>query len=362
MPQADAKRTTPKCPRCHGRGLEELGLDGHAVDVCARCSGLWCESSRWNPERLGDAPVVGPFRERAPDVIAEGQSKLKCPECARPLTILRVRAVEGLEIDQCDGCGGVWFDHREWEYLEALRSWQAHTDSSQRPPSWAEWAFQIVLRLPVEFNVPPRRVPFATIVIIALCVIVQALGGFAQWGNYGVQLGTQFGLHELSTLFAYQFIHAGWLHLFANMYFLYILGDNIEDVMGAALYVPLFLLSGAAAAVVFLFVTVSGAPPLVGASGAVAGVMAAYLILFRDAKLTFMLIIKQIKIPAWGWLAIWLVLQIAFALYDPTGARTHVAWVAHIGGFAVGFFLIWPLRHFLVERHALLHLLHTRRI
>lgn len=362
MPTTRAKRTTLKCPRCHGRELVRLSVEGHEIDVCDRCGGLWCESWRWDESRLGDAPVVGPFQERAPDIVSAGPSKLPCPECSAALTALHVKAVDGLEIDQCDQCGGIWFDHREWDYLEALRSWQSHNDASDRPTSWGEWFFQILLRLPVEFNIPPRRVPFATLGIVVFCFLVQLIGGFARFSDFGVQLGTEVTPQDAFTLFTYQFVHGDWFHLFANMYFLYILGDNVEDVLGNHFYVPLFLLSGVAAAFCFLLVAASEAPPLVGASGSISGVMAAYLLLFRNAKLTFMLIIKQIKIPAWVWLTLWFGLQVAFAIYDPTAERTHVAWIAHVAGFIVGFVFVFPLRNFLVKRHPLLHLLHTRRL
>jgi membrane associated rhomboid family serine protease len=102
--------------------------------------------------------------------------------------------------------------------------------------------------------------------------------------------------------------------------------------------------------------------PLVGASGAIAGVMAAYLVLFQNARLTFMLILFQLKLPVWAWMAIWLGIQVLGYLYDPSGGLTHVSWIAHVSGFLAGLLLVWPFRARLVERHALLHLLQTRRL
>ena len=77
--------------------------------------------------------------------------------------------------------------HREWEYLEALRSWQEHRESSDRDTTWSEWFFQLVLLLPVEFNVSPRRFPFITLTIILVCLCIQILGGVAEFADYGVR-------------------------------------------------------------------------------------------------------------------------------------------------------------------------------
>ena len=271
--------------------------------------------------------------------------------------------MRGLEIDQCDRCGGVWFDQREWEFLEALRSWQAHQESSERDTTWSEWFFQLVLRLPVEFNVPPRHYPIVTVAIIAACVCVQLLGGADRFASYGVQVSDLDSFRWAQTMPAHLFIHAGWLHLVANAYFLFIIGDNVEDALGRGLYVLLFLTSGILAALFHVLVAGDAATaPLVGASGGIAGVMAAYLVLFQSARLTFMLILFQFKLPVWAWMSIWLVLQIVGYFLDPGGDVTHVGWAAHLGGFSVGLLLVWPFRARLVESHPLLHLLHTRRL
>ncbi len=334
------------------------------MDICRRCRGLWCEPWDWDTERLGEAPVVGPFLERAADIVNAGKSQLECPECARSLTRLTVREVKGLEIDQCDRCGGVWFDHREWEYLGALRSWQEHRESSDRDPNWSEWFFQLVLQLPVEFNVPPRRFPVVTLTIILVCLCIQHLGGAENFADYGVRTDDLDSFRWMLTVPTHIFIHAGWLHLLANAYFLYIVGDNIEDVLGPALYFLLFLGCGALAALFHLFVAGENGvtAPLVGASGGTAGIMAAYLVLFRNARLTFMLILFQFKLPVWAWMSIWLAPQVLGSLLDPGGEITHIGWAAHVGGFLAGLLLVGPIRARLVRRHALLHLLDSRRL
>ncbi len=364
LTDSNQARKQLRCPRCSGSRLEQCVYEGKEVDICPRCGGLWCEPWDWDTEQLGEAPVVGPFLERAADIINVGESRLQCPECARSLTRLTVRAVKNLEIDQCDRCGGVWFDHREWEYLGALRSWQEHRESSDRDTTWSEWFFQLVLQLPVEFNVAPRHFPVVTLTIILVCLCIQILGGAAEFIDYGVRTDDLDTFRWMLTVPTHVFIHAGWLHLLANAYFLFIVGDNIEDVLGPALYFLLFLACGALAALFLFFVAGEKGvtAPLVGASGATAGIMAAYLVLFRNARLTFMLILFQFKLPVWGWMSIWLAIQVLGYALDPGGEITHIGWSAHMGGFLAGLLLVGPFRARLVERHALLHLLHSRRL
>ena len=353
-----------RCPRCPGSMLEPCAYEGQEVDICPRCGGLWCEPWDWDTERLGEAPVVGPLLERAADIVNVGESQLECPECASSLTTLTVGEVKNLEIDQCDRCGGVWFDHREWEYLGALRSWQEHRETSDRDTTWSEWFFQLVLQLPVEFNVRPRRFPVVTLSIILVCLCVEALGGAVDFADYGVRTDDLDSLRWMLTVPAHLFIHAGWLHLIANAYFLFVVGDNVEDVLGRTLYLLLFLACGALAALFHLLVAGQNGnmAPLVGASGAIAGVMAAYLVLFQNARLTFMLILFQFKLPVWAWMSIWLAFQVVGYFLDPSGEFTHVAWPAHLGGFLAGLLLVWPFRARLVEHNALLHLRHSRRL
>lgn len=348
------------CPRCRGRQLVPFSYDSDILDLCTRCRGLWCEPHDWNPERLGSAPEDDPQGERAPDIVLTGHGDLKCPDCSEVMTTLGVEAVKNLEIDQCDRCGGVWFDHREWEYLEAIRAWQRHAVDSHRSTSVGEWFFQFLLRLPIEFNVPAHRFPAVTVGIIASCFLLQILGGANVFGALAFRAETLPTWTGVATIFTHGFVHGDWFHLLTNMYFLYILGDNVEDVLGPFRFLILYALSGLAATLTFLVFHLDNTLPLVGASGAIAGIMAAYLLLFSHARLTFMLIVFQFKVPATAWLAIWFLLQIIQAFLDVREGGSNIAWWAHIGGFALGFVLIGLFKKRLIERHTLLYLLHHR--
>jgi len=140
------------------------------------------------------------------------------------------------------------------------------------------------------------------------------------------------------TLITYQFMHASWLHLGTNMLFLWVFGDNVEDAFGHLSYLAFFLLCGAAAGALHVYVEPGSQVPLVGASGAIAGVIAAYLLLHPRVKLWVLVMWRlPLRIPAYLAIGVWIALQFAsVALSTP---EDEVAWWAHIGGLGAGFVL-----------------------
>ncbi len=359
----------PSCPRCRSTWLDVCYVEGHERSVCARCGGLWCSAERWDVDALGPRPDVPAADPLVTVAAPDAGERLACPDCRDPMAEVRVTEVQGLSIDLCRQCGGVWFDRREWSYLEALRAWQRDLPEIERRTTWGEWFFQMVLRLPVEFNITPRRTPVATVGIIAVCVVFQLLAFVPAWRDaLAAALAlTSANLGSTVTvlrLVGHQFLHAGWLHLLPNMYLLYVLGDNVEDVLGHGRFALFYVACGAAAALTQAAVAGPPTPdmPLLGASGAIAGLFAAYVCLFRRARLTFVLLFWQYKPPAIVWIGIWLLLQVAAAAIDPIGERSGIAWWAHLGGFAAGLLFVLPVRARLVAAHPLLYLLDTRRI
>lgn len=140
------------------------------------------------------------------------------------------------------------------------------------------------------------------------------------------------------------FMHGGWLHLILNMWFLYIFGDNVEDAMGPFRFALFYLLCGFGAAAAQLLSHPSGAVPMVGASGAIGGVMGAYAVLYPRAPVHMIVFlgffVTRIIVPAYFMLGYWFILQLLSAL--PTIGRTAggVAFWAHVGGFACGVVLV----------------------
>lgn len=151
------------------------------------------------------------------------------------------------------------------------------------------------------------------------------------------------------TLLTCIFLHGGWLHLVGNMWFLYIFGDNVEDRLGHARYLLLYLLCGLAASLTQFITNFLSPIPTIGASGAIAGVMGAYLLLYPRAKvltlIPLIIVFFTVVIPAPVYLGIWFLLQIHNGVHSfGSSVAEGVAWWAHIGGFIVGMFIVYWLR------------------
>ena len=148
---------------------------------------------------------------------------------------------------------------------------------------------------------------------------------------------------EDATYITYAFLHGGWMHLIGNMLFLWVFGDNVEDAMGHIRYICFYLLCAAAAGFLHSFLIPQNEAPLVGASGAVAGVVAAYLMLHPRVKV-WVLVLARIPLPlsAMWCLGFWVLFQIFMFITDMDGTTS---WSAHIGGIIAGAILILFLRH-----------------
>jgi len=143
-------------------------------------------------------------------------------------------------------------------------------------------------------------------------------------------------LPDEATLVTYAFLHGDWMHLLSNMLFLFIFGDNIEDAMGHVRYLVFYGVCAVLAGFAHLLVFAGDYAPLIGASGAVAGVMGAYALLYPNARvfvLARIVIPIPLPIPAFWMLGVWLGMQLFYAL---TAADAGIAWWAHIGGLAAG--------------------------
>jgi membrane associated rhomboid family serine protease len=156
---------------------------------------------------------------------------------------------------------------------------------------------------------------------------------------------------EQLTLVTYMFVHADWFHLLTNMLFLWVFGDNVEDAYGHVGYLVFYLFCGVAAGFIHAVMFPNSEMPLIGASGAVSGVLAAYLVLLPRARVWILVLFRlPLRLPAALVLIAWIVVQVVslFALTDDESVS--VAWWAHIGGFATGLVVTLLLRSRLRER------------
>jgi membrane associated rhomboid family serine protease len=208
--------------------------------------------------------------------------------------------------------------------------------------------------IPLRDTQPSYTAPFVTVGIIVLNVLA-FLYEFAMdpyelnffIAHYGV-IPTRFQWMDVLTSI---FLHGGWLHLIGNMWFLWIYGDNVEDILGHSQYLVFYLLCGLAATMVHVLFNADSRVPTIGASGAIAGVMGAYVVKFPHSKITTLVpvfvFLTTMEIPAYFILLYWFVIQ----FFSGVGSVGHshlsqggVAWFAHIGGFLAGIALILIMR------------------
>jgi membrane associated rhomboid family serine protease len=223
---------------------------------------------------------------------------------------------------------------------------------------------------PLKDNIPTEKFPVVTVTLIVLNVIA-----YFFWQKGGLTIGSPTGHHyqcnlvnfaeipyEVThpgtqvavqgcpaptaptwlTVFTAMFMHGGLLHLGGNMLFLWIFGNNVEDSMGRVKFVLFYLLAGLAATAGQVAVSANSTVPNIGASGAIAGVLAGYLVLFPRARVVTLIFIvfffTIVELPAILFLGIWFIQQVLFGYFDLNtgGASGGVAYFAHIGGFVFG--------------------------
>lgn len=219
--------------------------------------------------------------------------------------------------------------------------------------------------IPLRDSIRSRRFPVVTVAIIVanIAVYVYQLGlsdralniFFMQYGVIPADV-TSIGrlllsgrfllaLQVLGTLVTSMFVHGGLLHLGGNMLYLWVFGDNVEDRLGSSKYFLFYVLTGVIATLTHIATGPNSEIPLIGASGAIAGVLGAYFVSFPGSRVMTLvplfLFITTVEIPAVVFLAIWFILQLFNGFGSLSGAVESTAWWAHIGGFAAGALLIW---------------------
>ncbi len=206
---------------------------------------------------------------------------------------------------------------------------------------------------PIRDHNPSERTPYVTYALIAANVLVflyeLSLGQGADadfvyhWALFPAAVSDGQQYH---TLISHMFLHGGWAHIFGNMLFLWIFGDNLEDQMGHGRFLAFYLACGLAAALAQILPDPGSDVPMVGASGAIAGVMGGYLLLFPRARvdilIIFIVFFRVFSIPAFVMLGLWFALQLFSGIGHATEAG-GVAYWAHVGGFVAGLILALPL-------------------
>ncbi len=359
------------CPRCkeplHAT-LEQTPSGRVEIDRCAACHGVWFDAGELAMlAQLGNSEA---FALQSP-LLAGDDASVPCPRhpelrmLERQLLPTKARIVPlggddsgPLTIDQCPTCHGLWFDGGELDQLakslrdSRLAPFLADPAVMDRPGSAWRWIFMLLTGLPVEQWQPRLRRPLSVLTLIALCAVVFLW----QLGAPGHDmLADQYGLVPSRILqsgpwplLLHMFMHGNLLHILGNMYFLWVFGDNVEDRLGPLRFMYLYFAAGFGAALCHAVLTNRPDIPAVGASGAVAGIMAAYVVLFPQARVVSMIMFFSVRWQTSTYLLVWLGYQVLGASLGIPG----IAWWAHIGGFIVGYLVARPYRLGIAEPKA----------
>lgn len=203
--------------------------------------------------------------------------------------------------------------------------------------------------IPLRALLLRRTTPIVTLVLIAvntLCFLIEISQPPYLQNAFLERYALVPDHFHLSALLTSMFLHGGWFHLIGNMWFLWVFGGHVEEAVGGARYLLFYLLSGIASAMIQLLVTLGSPIPTLGASGAIAGVMGGFMLLYprsRVVTLVFIVIfITTVELPASFMLLYWFAIQLLSGLQSVRSFTDSggVAWFAHVGGFLAGLFLI----------------------
>ena len=221
--------------------------------------------------------------------------------------------------------------------------------------------------IPIRDTIPSKRFPIVTILLIVANALVfvfelslgETLDHFiAAFGLIPAQIQTDAMHHSyvwvVVPFFTSIFLHGGWLHLAGNMLYLWIFGDNVEDKMGHGRFSLFYILCGIGGSILQFSMNPTSPFPTIGASGAIAGVLGSYLLMFPKSRVLTLVPIffffTFIEIPAVVFLGIWFLIQFLSGTMSLTGSSAAnaggIAWWAHIGGFASGVILVLPFRKY----------------
>jgi len=355
-----------KCPFCVSE-LKQVKSKSAIVDICPKCKGIWFDSGEIvdfirslteSQELSPQTPELFKPREvEAPGSI-EQEHKI-CPRCDKTLRTFNYAYDSNVLLDKCPDCSGIWADSGEIQQIasylkkdpaitafgksvikdsETVRQLQQLDQLSEELwQSTGPYLF-VAPTIPVSDEAPRSRRPLITISIIVFCTSIFAVqlllvnDPSAFFESYGFIPENFWHMSIIS----HMFLHAGIIHLIANMLFLWVFGDNVEDRFTTLGFGVLYLGSGIFASILHTLVNWGSPVPVIGASGAVSGIMGAYLVFYPRARVKVFLAYRILRVPAWLYLGSWFCLQLMYGLAYPTVDYSNIAWFAHIGGFVFG--------------------------
>ena len=352
-----------RCPVCSNE-LRYITYKSVGLDICTNCNGIWLSNgdiADYARALIDSGKIKGQKIElfKSRDVDWTSQEYKMCPRCNLAMKTFNYAADSNVFLDKCPQCGGIWADSAEavqiasyliedpraimignsivkqHQQLQKIKDVGGVVNEVNKHGIWILFLPKIIV--PLGDDAPRLRFPLVTTMIIAFCTII-----FALQISFVDDVGAffkEFGFMPYRwdfTVFTSMFLHANIFHLIGNMLFLWIFGDNVEGRFGRFGFSFFYLACGLVATVIHFFANTSLDVPSIGASGAISGVMGAYIILYPHANIRLFFIYKVMDTPAWLYLGAWIALQLLYGFITRAFDYSNVAWFAHIGGFFFG--------------------------
>ena len=367
-----------KCPRCEDSYLKEELFNKKISFTCEKCHGYFITI-----HALNSFPQAKEFTKLLWQGAKYGDypNGIKCPECGQFTKQVTFEINnQDVDIDICTSCQFVWFDHQELNYvntktdedelpqkfkeivarrkveMEENKSENTFYVADEKYFSFSDYLLSL-LNLPIEENQSILKTkPIITWFLCALITIIFFLSLIDKnqiVNTFGFIPNQAFRFYGI-TIITSALLHSNIFHLLGNLYFLFIFGDNVEDFLGKKKYILLIILSEIGSTILHCLLEPKNNIPLIGSSGFISGILAAYTILFPKVKLAFRLFYNNmytlfttrhlwISLPVWLVFSFWIITQIILSIYS---SKSHVAYFAHLGGILVGsiFVVIYKVR------------------
>ena len=367
------------CPAC-GSALRSLDYRGLTLDRCTACKGIWYDEDELGAflsAYLADHPDLPPAKLTLAS--AQGarahrtEGERSCPRCSFPLEKHNYSYDSGIILDRCHACGGVWADATETEALaryvkghpkldRLADSMAAHVrDSAERNHDLhvagdAVACAWLGLAIPYADDTPKKTIPVFTYALILTntCIMLWLYYGLRDWSSvfdrYSMKAADVTAGRNWETLLTAMFLHAGMVHLCGNMLFLWIFGDNVEDRIGHFRFLLFYVAVGIAASLAYILLHADTTRGCIGASGAISGVIGAYIVFYPRARLRILIPGRCITIAALWYVLAWFAFQLASTLTAIHGGG-GIAFSAHVGGFIAG--VVFASLHTAITRASL---------
>ncbi|MBU4488270.1 MAG: rhomboid family intramembrane serine protease [Candidatus Omnitrophica bacterium] len=361
--------------------MKLFSLEHVDVHLCEKCHGIWFDKDSFHAvlKFLEEDPTVlhdtyNPFTKKICVIDPKLYVRRNCPRCRKAMEQFNYAYDSNIFLDKCASCGGIWTDKGEIlkaarhnkgypkleaignEMIKSAKNDETLKELSQLADDLSSSGTLAILMpkiiLPLSDDTPRQRFPVVTLSIILLNIVafigeITAIGRGVDLTPLTVVPSAIAQGRNLYSLITAMFMHAGFLHLFFNMFFFWIFGDNVEDYLGHIRYLFLYLVFGICGGLLFTLTSLNtplAAVSCVGASGAISGIVAAYFLIYPHAHVNILFFTKIIRAPAFLYIGWYIIMQIIFVGSKLATGYETVGYSAHLGGIISALIIVYLIK------------------